>query len=60
MHFHMYLSGGQWRWRLVAADNRVIAKSGESYLDEADCLKAIQIVKDTRATPVYESPPSEP
>ena len=43
-----------WRWHLVAANNRIIADSGEGYVNEQDCLAAIGLVMDTsRSTPVY-------
>jgi uncharacterized protein YegP (UPF0339 family) len=34
-----------WRWRLVAANRRIIADSGEGYRNEADCDHAIALVK---------------
>ena len=44
--------GGQWRWRLVAANGKVIANSGEGYHNEADCNHAVALVMDTsRQTP---------
>jgi uncharacterized protein len=45
---------GFWRWRLRAANNRTIADSGESYHNKQDCHSAIQLVKGSSATPVYE------
>lgn len=45
---------GQWRWRLQAANNRIIANSGEGYVNKQDCLAAIQLVKSSNAAPVYE------
>jgi uncharacterized protein YegP (UPF0339 family) len=45
---------GYWRWHLVAANNKIIADSGEGYFNEKDCLSAIGLVMDTnRQTPVY-------
>ena len=45
----------QWRWHLTAANNRIIASSGEAYHNKQDCLNAIGLVMDTnRRTPVYE------
>ncbi len=46
---------GQWRWRLVAGNNRIIANSGESYWNKADCLHAIDLVKGSTNTAVYEA-----
>ena len=47
-------TAGQWRWRLVAANYRIIATSGEAYHNKQDCLSAIVLVKGTGNTPVYE------
>lgn len=45
----------QWRWRLLAANNRIIATSGESYWNKQDCLHAIDLVKGSSAAPVYDA-----
>lgn len=45
-------ANGQWRWHLVAANNRIIANGGESYYNEADCLAAINLVKGSSNAPV--------
>lgn len=46
MQYHMYRDAqNQWRWRLVAGNNRIIATSGEGYYNESDCLAAINLVK---------------
>ena len=44
----------QWRWRLTASNNRIIADSGESYHNKADCLHGINLVKGSNTAPVYE------
>lgn len=45
---------GQWRWRLRAGNNETIA-SGESYVNKADCVHAISLIKGTaEQTPVKE------
>ncbi len=45
----------QWRWHLTAANNRIVASSGEAYHNKQDCLSAIGLVMDTgRHTMVYE------
>lgn len=54
MEYQVYQSGGQWRWRLVAANNRIIANSGEAYHNRADCLSAIALVKGSAAAPVRD------
>ncbi len=44
--------GGQWRWRLRAANHEIIA-SGEAYVNKADCLRAIDLVRGTdKSTPI--------
>ena len=42
------LSSGQdgWRWRLKATNGEPIA-SGESYVNKADCIAAVNLVMDT-------------
>lgn len=55
MVFYIYVdTNRQWRWRLVAANNRIIANSGESYYNKADCLSAIGLVKGTAVTPIRQ------
>jgi len=43
-----------WRWRLVAANGRIIANSGEGYFNETDCDSAIQLVKSSFNAPVVK------
>lgn len=57
VYFQLYPSLGQWRWRLRAANHRILANSGEAYHNRVDCLGAIRFVMGTNEqTPVYESP----
>jgi uncharacterized protein YegP (UPF0339 family) len=44
---------GQWRWRLKSVNNKIIADSGEGYVNYNDCLHAIALVKGSGAAPVY-------
>jgi uncharacterized protein YegP (UPF0339 family) len=47
-------TGGEWRWRLKAANHEIIA-SGESYADHADCLRAVYLVRSTSShTPIRD------
>lgn len=39
---------GEWRWRLVAGNERIIAVSGEGYRDKRDCLHGIELVKESK------------
>jgi len=45
---------GYWRWYLAAANNRKIANSGEGYHNKQDCLSAINLVKGSYSSLVYE------
>lgn len=56
MYFQVYRDLSlQWRWRLRAANNRIIADSGEAYLNRNDCYAGIALVKQSGNAPVYES-----
>jgi uncharacterized protein YegP (UPF0339 family) len=55
MKYQVYDSGGQYRWRLIAANNRIIANSGESYFNKADCIAAINLVKGSASAPVDDT-----
>jgi uncharacterized protein YegP (UPF0339 family) len=47
-------SAGDWRWRLKAANHKIIA-SGQGYTNKQDCLHAIELMKSTTTrTPVNE------
>lgn len=49
-------AGGDWRWRLKAANHQIIA-SGQGYTNKVDCRHAIELMKSTTATtPVHEVP----
>jgi uncharacterized protein YegP (UPF0339 family) len=55
MRFRLYLDGtAQWRWQLFAANNRVIADSGEGYHNKADCRAAIELVQRSSEAEVFE------
>src|SRR5688500_12412581 len=41
---------GLYRWRLRAANRRIIADSAESYQNEADCRAAIALIQQHAAT----------
>lgn len=44
----------EWRWRLRAANGRIIADSGESYKNRVDCLHAIELLKGVTGATVVE------
>jgi len=37
--------GGEFRWRFQADNNKIVADSGEGYINKSDCLRGIEIVK---------------
>ena len=42
MKFHVYKSrNGEWRWRLVARNGKIVANSGEGYKSRAHTLRMI-------------------
>lgn len=54
MRYQLYRSGyffREWRWRLVAGNNRIIA-SGEGFKNRQDCLDSIDLVKSAHDAPV--------
>ena len=55
MAFHYYKDSlGEWRWRLLAANNKSIAVSGEGYKNKQDCLDAIELVRKSYTATVSE------
>jgi uncharacterized protein YegP (UPF0339 family) len=46
---------GYWRWQLQAANRKVIADSGEGYVNKSDCLAGITLVKGSSTAPVVEA-----
>ena len=49
MKFHIYQdANNEWRWRLKAANGKIIADSGEGYTTERECLADIERVKSSK------------
>jgi uncharacterized protein len=46
-------AGGYWRWRYVASNGRIIADSGESYVNKTDCLHGVALTKSSFNAPIY-------
>lgn len=42
-------SQGEYRWKLLADNNQVIATSGEGYVAKSDCKHAIEIIQSAAA-----------
>lgn len=45
---------GQFRWRLQASNAKVIADSGEGYVNLVDCERGIQLVQKSAGYPIWE------
>jgi uncharacterized protein len=43
---------GAWRWRLMTAQGKVIASSGEGYETKLACLATIELVKQSGSAPI--------
>jgi uncharacterized protein YegP (UPF0339 family) len=44
--FEVYADrAGEYRWRLVASNGRIVADSGEGYTRERDALRAVRRVR---------------
>lgn len=54
--FQLYKDkANEWRWRLRAGNNKIIADSGEGYVRKSDCEDAINLVKqEAPSAPVEE------
>ena len=51
VRIEVYVDGkGEWRWRAVARNNRVVADSGEGYASRGNVLRAIRAFKAGFAT----------
>lgn len=45
-HFEVYEDrAGEWRWRLIASNGRIVADSGEGYSTESGARRAIENVQ---------------
>lgn len=55
MYFQIFQDASyQWRWRLRAGNNQIVATSGESYTSKQNCRYAVDLVKSAWNAPVYE------
>jgi len=56
--FQIFKDGkGEYRWRLRAGNNEIIATSGEGYKAKASCEHGIELVKrDAAGAPVQDEP----
>lgn len=57
-HFEAYEDlDGRWRWRMIAANQRIIASSGESFDSHANAVRAARTVRDNAAASSVSSKP---
>ena len=55
MTFHIYLDkNNEWRWRLKAANGKILADSGEGYNSKQACKDGIELVKGCATASVVE------
>jgi len=53
MKFQVYKdTKNDWRWRLKAANGKIVADSAEGYSSKQACLNGINLVKGTTNIPV--------
>lgn len=43
---------GEWRWRLIAPNARIVADSAQGYKNKKDCLSDIELVKQSADAPI--------
>ena len=49
--FELYKDGtGEYRWRFISSNGRILADSGESYKNKADCQSGIDLIKGEAPT----------
>jgi uncharacterized protein YegP (UPF0339 family) len=45
--FQLYVdNAGEYRWRLRADNNETVADSAEGYVNKADCVHGLELVKE--------------
>lgn len=53
MYFYVYRDVSRhWRWRLVAANHKTLADSGEGYVNKADCLTILNRLAGPTRIPI--------
>lgn len=46
MKFDIYQdNAGEWRWRLISTNGRIIADSGEGYVHRHQCLEMVENIR---------------
>ena len=47
-------TNGQYRWRFVSPNGKMVAIAGEGYINKSDCLAGIELVKKHAGTATVE------
>lgn len=58
LRYYVYLDSATpslWRWRLYAGNNRIVANSGESFINYDDCVASIDLVASSHGAPIQLS-----
>lgn len=54
-HFEVYKdTAGEWRWRMVASNGRIVADSGEGYGSKGNARRALENVQDDADAAIAE------
>lgn len=54
-YYHLYKdTSGHWRWRYVSSNNRIISISSEGYVNKADAINSINIMRGSAGSPIRE------
>jgi uncharacterized protein len=53
-------SAGEWRWRLRANNNKIIADSAEGYQNKSGCEAGIKLVKEQAPNATEEESSTKP
>jgi uncharacterized protein YegP (UPF0339 family) len=55
MKFYIYKDkSGAWRWYLKARNGRIVADSGEGYVNYQDCVDGIELVASSKDAPIVK------
>lgn len=55
MKFHIYADkAGEIRWRLVASNGKIVADSGEGYVDINDAKHAVEAIRGGAAQAIVQ------
>lgn len=44
----------EWRWRYRVTNRNIIGVSSEGYVNKQDCIRSIEIMKESQDSPIVE------